>query len=405
MTPPPSSDTATDHPAVAAAWRDRRRQGLNPYPVLTPAGLVLGAGTVLAKRANDTWAPQALQIDAGRLLALLSIAYDRRHTVDQAHRILAKVQAAGRALAAGEPVQAAIHLAHAGLGALPDPGAARRLFLAEVLLDEGMSSDALMKVAGVALTKYRPDQPRDDHGRWAVEGNSGMNVASGPRFLVTPDEENGGLSRPLAARAAVSTVAPVRQWQRLWEQHRGPEFLAGLASAEESEKGRQDSFGYRAFKHNPNTDKKNPDIGDDNALGRYQILESSLVRLGLKSGRHDNEWDTDFGRANKIRNDDDFLNSEDAQESAIDVYRKELEHHVRELDKEYSGKTFIGHLGEKITITKSGLVAAAHRAGIVRLRSYLRKFNGADTRGKNLTEHDKWVETRLRLFQNIPYGD
>ncbi|WP_044563688.1 hypothetical protein [Azospirillum sp. B4] len=170
---PTRDDTATDHPAVTAAWRDRRRHGLNPYPVLTPAGLVLGAGTVLAKLANDTWAPQALQIDADRLLALLSIAYDRRHTVDQAHRILAKVQAASRALAAGEPVQAAIHLAHACLGALPDPDAARRLFLAETLLDQGMGSDALVKAACLPLAKYSPEQPRDDHGRWTSGSASG----------------------------------------------------------------------------------------------------------------------------------------------------------------------------------------------------------------------------------------
>ncbi|MDG3443242.1 glucosaminidase domain-containing protein [Nitrospirillum amazonense] len=165
---PSRDDTGADHTALAAAWRDRRRGGLSAYPVLTPAGLVLGTGTLLAKRSKDAWAPQALDVDAGRLLTLLAIAYDRPHTAEQARRILAKVQAAGRALAADEPVQAAIHLAHAGLGVLPDAdNAARRLFLAETLLDQGMNPETLRKVAGYgddqAVLKYnenhRPSGP------------------------------------------------------------------------------------------------------------------------------------------------------------------------------------------------------------------------------------------------------
>ncbi|MBB6251728.1 hypothetical protein [Nitrospirillum iridis] len=177
----PRDDMDTGHPALAAAWQHRRARGLHPHPVLTPAGLVLGAGTLLAKRSANVWAPQALDVDADRLLALLAIAYGSPHTAERARHILAKVEAAGRALAANEAVQAAIHLAHAGLGALPDTEAtAHRLFLAETLLDDGMAPNVLMKVAGFAIAKYSPDQPRDDHGRWTSGGGSDMATGSAP---------------------------------------------------------------------------------------------------------------------------------------------------------------------------------------------------------------------------------
>jgi hypothetical protein len=186
-------DTASEHPALAAAWHDRRGRGLHPHPVLTPAGLVLGAGTLLVKRSANAWAPQALDVDAGRLLALLAIAYGGPHTAERARHILAKVEAAGRAFAANEAVQAAIHLAHVGLGALPDAEAtAHRLFLAETLLDDGMAPNALMKVAGFPIAKYRPDQPRDDHGRWTSGGGGDTATGSAP-YEVASDGLRAGV--------------------------------------------------------------------------------------------------------------------------------------------------------------------------------------------------------------------
>ncbi|MDE1145622.1 MAG: glucosaminidase domain-containing protein [Azospirillaceae bacterium] len=143
----PAGSPVLDTFACAAAWRDRQRRGLSLQPAITAEGLILGAGTLLAKHTAAAWAPSALEADAECLLALLAIAYRRPFEGVEASRVLVKVHAAGRALAAGEPVRAAIHLAHAGLGPLPDANAALCLFLAETLLDEGMAPDALMKLA------------------------------------------------------------------------------------------------------------------------------------------------------------------------------------------------------------------------------------------------------------------
>ncbi|TWB82619.1 hypothetical protein FBZ87_101327 [Nitrospirillum amazonense] len=410
---PSRDDTGADHPALAAAWRDRRRGGLSSYPVLTPAGLVLGTGTLLAKRLKDAWAPQALDFDADRLLALLAIAYDRPYTAEQARRILAKVQAAGRALAVGEPVQAAIHLAHAGLGVLPDAdNAARRLLLAEMLLDQGMTPDALMKAAGFPMVKYSPDQPRDNHGRWtAADAGGDSSAGSGPRFLVSPDPEDGGLSRTLAVRGAVATAAaPGKQWQQHWLKTPQPGLLDKLAGSEQSANGHAESYGYDAFY--PGTGKH-----PDPAYGRYQIKETTLIALGAKSGKGKDAWDTEFGRKYNIKTDDDFLNSEEAQdEQGINLINKIVKESAP-LYKKYGGRTFIGIKGEAIKVTQAGLIGAFHRVGGAAVRAYFARYDGRDTkpyRNKILADADNKhakgrldakVETRLREFQDVPYND
>ncbi|MEA1651819.1 glucosaminidase domain-containing protein [Nitrospirillum sp. BR 11164] len=194
-----ADDVAFDRSPLAITWRDRRCRGIVRHPVLAPAGLILGAGTLLAKRADDAWASQALDFDADRLLALLTIAYDRPHTAEQARRILAKVRAAGRALAADEPLQAAIHLAHAGLGVLPDADtAARRLFLAETLLDQGMALETLRKVAG-----YGHDEVVLKHNQ-----NHRPSGPGGGQFCSSSD--TGGGTPPPAKTKAQGAARPVQ---------------------------------------------------------------------------------------------------------------------------------------------------------------------------------------------------
>jgi hypothetical protein len=62
--------------AVRRAWAERARSApLMPFITLTEEGLILGAGTVLAKRRPDRLL--ALDGEEERLLALLAIAYGR----------------------------------------------------------------------------------------------------------------------------------------------------------------------------------------------------------------------------------------------------------------------------------------------------------------------------------------
>jgi hypothetical protein len=82
----------------------------------------------------------------------------------------------------GDKALANIRLVFAHLPRLDDRADAYRLFLAESLLDEGMSPETLMKVMGLEpapsdLAKYNPDQPRvpagsgQTSGQW-TSGNS-----------------------------------------------------------------------------------------------------------------------------------------------------------------------------------------------------------------------------------------
>jgi len=68
---------------------------------ITEAGLVLGVGTVLAKRCTDCWGRPSLAIDGNeeRLLALLSVAHGR--AVDP--RVIDHIRRAGRSYAQARP--------------------------------------------------------------------------------------------------------------------------------------------------------------------------------------------------------------------------------------------------------------------------------------------------------------
>ena len=141
-------------------WR-----GLNALPRFHGSGLALGRGTVLAHVGTG---PGAAGLDGDRLAALLLVAHG--HAMP-----LTVVKHAPRAAAywrRGEGVLAHIELAFACLPRLAAEDDAFRLFLAEVLLDDGLLPGHLARALGVALVKYDPDQPRvpagngRDSGRW-----------------------------------------------------------------------------------------------------------------------------------------------------------------------------------------------------------------------------------------------
>jgi hypothetical protein len=145
-------------------------------------GLMLGAGTVLAGMARDERPRLALD-DAPRALALLTTAYERPMDV----WLLAKLRRAAELWNDGERALAHIHLAHAGL---PPCGEAQALllFVADELIEAGVTPEALMEVQGfdpapLALLKFNPNQPRvpagsgRESGEWTSGGASITPVA------------------------------------------------------------------------------------------------------------------------------------------------------------------------------------------------------------------------------------
>jgi hypothetical protein len=159
--------------------RFRSRQ-ISCAPEINDAGLVFGAGTILAPMSRDPYGSPILSLekDGDRILALLSAAYNQPVPRD----LLRHVEGASSCWRRGEKALANIRLAFASLPPLDDRVDVYRLFLAEELLDDGMSPRALMKALGFDgpsgdLAKSDPNRPRAPAESGATDGR----WPSGPR--------------------------------------------------------------------------------------------------------------------------------------------------------------------------------------------------------------------------------
>ena len=179
--------------ALCKAWSERPRLSpVEPVMTITDQGLVLGAGTVLAKRRtgrNDK-AELAINDAEERLLALLAVAY--RRAVPP--RVLANIRRAARSWADGDKSLALVHLAHTGLSQLEEGEAAPfRLFAADRLIEAGVSPRRLLELldldtSGLDLLKdgFDPGEARvpagnPDGGQWTDEGETGVVPAAAHR--------------------------------------------------------------------------------------------------------------------------------------------------------------------------------------------------------------------------------
>lgn len=126
------------------AWQKRARSSaIEPAMTITDAWLVLGTGTMLATRRAHRGDRPALDIEGNeeRIPALLSVAYGR--AVDPA--VIDHIRRASQTYGRGETCLALIHLAHAGLPALPDrKTGSYRLFLANELFEAGAAPRDLL---------------------------------------------------------------------------------------------------------------------------------------------------------------------------------------------------------------------------------------------------------------------
>jgi hypothetical protein len=74
-------------------------------------------------------------------------------------------------------------------------------------------------------------------------------------------------------------------------------------------------------------------------------------------------------------------------------------------DKNILGRTYQGREGQ-ITVSKAGIIGAAHRRGVPGTKLYFEKLKDAGWDSRNIadfTRYDAWVERRLRLMQDIQY--
>lgn len=175
---------------------------------ITVQGLVCGVGSTLVRMttAGDGNSRLSLDIDGGRLLAMLSAAFGRPVGADD---ILHHVEAAADQWHRGDKALANFRLIVARLPQLRDHADADRLRLAEYVLDRGVSPDVLLKELGLYsvspdLQKYREDQPRipaghgRESGRWELDAGA---------VSQTPQPQQDTSIRVAAIRKAVSSEA------------------------------------------------------------------------------------------------------------------------------------------------------------------------------------------------------
>lgn len=162
---------------------------IEPAPAFTEAGLIFGAGTVLAKRITDCRGRPVIAIDGNeeRILALLAVAYGRAVKSG----VIDHIRRADAQYACGEIGLALVHLARARLPRLADPeGAAHRLFIGEALLEDGLAPRDLLKICDIDPTildgikkDFDPAEPRIpagnriESGEWTNDYGSGVTPA------------------------------------------------------------------------------------------------------------------------------------------------------------------------------------------------------------------------------------
>ncbi len=167
----------------------------------TDAGLVLGAGTVLAPAGAS---PRDVSVDPRdpRLAVLLAAAHLGAPTPTQ----LAHLAKAADSRRAREDVLAAMHLALSGLSRLARPGAdAHRLFLTDGLLRAGVDPGVVL-AAILPVAKYDPDQPRVPAGSGRASGQ----WTAGRGADAEESKPNRGPSRARGGRPA-RAASPSRE--------------------------------------------------------------------------------------------------------------------------------------------------------------------------------------------------
>jgi hypothetical protein len=177
---------------------------------------------------------------------------------------------------------------------------------------------------------------------------------------------------------------------RAWETWPNGEFRQRIAQAERSAEQAQHGYGLR-----------NPRSG---ALGRYQFLPNTLLDIGWKDAQ--GNWTAAAQQAG-VRSDADFLANPSAQEAAFSAYLRRTETLIdRNGALAQQGTAIRGMNGQEITLTESGMVAAAHRRGAGTLARYV--AHRTNTPDAPVPARDRRafaaVERRLQDFGEVAYA-
>ena len=197
----------------------------------------------------------------------------------------------------------------------------------------------------------------------------------------------------VALRSSPSERRPATP-ARAWEDQPNQSWRQQIA-AEETRRSDGD-FGY-GMRGQPGS----------SALGRYQLLRRPLVDAGWRDPAT-GAW-TPRARAVGVSSDADFLANPAAQEAAMnDVMRRNEEQLRANGALRFAGQQVPGLSGGPVTITESGLAAAAHREGAGAVRRYLdhRAANSpppSSVRGRGDLSSFNEIERRMRAFADAPY--
>jgi len=264
--------------SIRAAWRDHGQFGRRyASPMIEEAGLMLGAGTALAKRVNGALDVASDEARA-RIFALLTAAYGSGVSA----RVLGNIERAARSEREGKPALAAIHFAHAGLPPIGDEDeACHRLFFFAALVEEGMAPGSIVRA-------LRPNGELIERGNPYHDERGRFTTADGAAADVVPVAYKPGKQKP-AAKPAKPKAPPKKPNYTAWKTCPNADFREKLAKKESTSDKPNNGYG-----------EKSP---SGKALGRYQLRSDALEDAGWKNA--DGTW-TEKAKEAGVKNDSDF---------------------------------------------------------------------------------------------------
>ncbi|WP_419895937.1 hypothetical protein [Roseomonas sp. USHLN139] len=138
------------------------------------------------------------------------------------------------------------------------------------------------------------------------------------------------------------------------------------------------------------------------ALGRYQLLPVALTDIGWKDGA--GRW-TERAAAAGVQSEADFLARPAAQEAAMAAYLQRTNQQLKANGAlSQAGRSLTGIDGRPVTLTESGLVAAAHRQGAGAVARWLEHRTERPDAPLTPAQRSLFqtIEARLRNFAAVP---